>query len=418
MHEPPRFCAEGPCPSNLSELRSVILRYLCGSPAQSYPVDAAHLSSALRRAYRSLGHEKAALSVFRESNAATAIRELQKDLLVARCEGALSIKDSCGEVSILSADRRRRQRPQEETADEKVRDRDRRTRNVEPARNSKWKYEVMRNWTCQKSVRVVGPVVQPKLLEAEEEFRALLEEQQPRAASLLALKEDVQPAQLDTNELARSMANNSNAVNSSVNGSVNQTLEDLLAQNLKKELGGASVPNPEDSSHGAHSLGSLGANLEVVMLKLAELETIVGLQQEEIHKQEEIHSLQGRLKAETPATPNPSPSLSHQQRDAAQEARKVFGKAWKKKHQQRERRRFVTPIHSRRDKNTANVSKPTLTSRKEELVQRSSREAAGETSLDNSVSSKIIDDLVDGVEGAAGAVARPEETRRVTMRAR
>ncbi|CAJ1376455.1 unnamed protein product [Effrenium voratum] len=107
MHEPPRFCAEGPCPSNLSELRSVILRYLCGSPAQSYPVDAAHLSSALRRAYRSLGHEKAALSVFRESNAATAIRELQKDLLVARCEGALSIKDSCGEVSILSADRRR-----------------------------------------------------------------------------------------------------------------------------------------------------------------------------------------------------------------------------------------------------------------------------------------------------------------------
>lgn len=236
-----------------------------------------------------------------------------------------------------------------------------------------------------------------------------------QAASLLALKEDVQPAQLDTNELAHSMANNSNTVNSSVNGSVNQTLEDLLAQNLKKELGGASVPNPEDSSHGAHSLGSLGANLEFVMLKLAELETI-GLQQEEIHKQEEIHSLQGRLRMETPATPDPSPSLSHQQRDAAQ-ARKVFGKAWRKKHQQRERRRFVTPIHSRRDKNT-DVSKPTLTSRKEELVQRSSREAAGETSLDNSVSSKIIDDVVDGVEGAAGAVARPEETRRATMRAR
>ncbi|CAE8632408.1 unnamed protein product, partial [Polarella glacialis] len=105
---PPLFFADGPCPVSKQDLRSCVLRFLCGSPEQSFPIDAACLSASLRRAYMRAGQEKSALAVFRDSAAAEAVRTLHSELRAANCRGALEIEDADdGGVFISSVDSNR-----------------------------------------------------------------------------------------------------------------------------------------------------------------------------------------------------------------------------------------------------------------------------------------------------------------------
>ncbi|CAE7206521.1 unnamed protein product [Symbiodinium necroappetens] len=107
------------------------------------------------------------------------------------------------------------------------------------------------------------------------------------AASLLALKAEVHSALAgNLSEFPINMS-----VNSS-NGTVNEELLTILGMNAEQDLKAMSnVPNPENTSNstdGRHGLGELGRNLEFLMLKIVQLETVVELQQHEIQDLRDI----------------------------------------------------------------------------------------------------------------------------------
>ena len=100
-------------------------------------------------------------------------------------------------------------------------------------------------------------------------------------ASLLALKAETTAASLGDLEERGYPINMT--VNGS-NGTVDTQLEMIVGENAEQDMKEMnSIPNPENaSSNGTHGMGELARNLEFLMLKIVQLETVVEMQQHEI----------------------------------------------------------------------------------------------------------------------------------------
>ncbi len=200
-------------------------------------------------------------------------------------------------------------------------------------------------------------------------------------------------------------------VGSNTSNNTNQSLENILMKNLEHDLTQAdSIPSLESnsSSNGTHGFGSLGANLEFMMLKLAQLETIVELQQLEIHELKQF-KLQHMAKEHNVSTPKVSMIDKKAQDEAkTKKAQEVLKKVLRKHNHQRDRKEYV-----RSNPSEEKEQKEQESSVKQELLERQIKEKKQETktesqsvSLDNSVSSKIpiIDDAVDVITDGTGMI--------------
>ncbi|CAE7263886.1 proS, partial [Symbiodinium sp. CCMP2592] len=182
-------------------------------------------------------------------------------------------------------------------------------------------------------------------------------------------------------------------------------------------------PNGTNASTGGDGLAK---NLEFLMLKVAQLETAVELQQVEIRMgRTEIKRLNKKLDeyiGTQPggAAPPGAPSLLQTQAEEKvrlQQAQAILKKVFHKHQHQREKREFVTPMTEKRHQDSQSQAKES----KEQLLQRQQKKAssqksegqAGGTELDAAVSSKIIgtvvDAVVDGAESFGGAIAEGYE---------
>ena len=104
-------------------------------------------------------------------------------------------------------------------------------------------------------------------------------------AALLALKAETHGgASVKEEEFPINMTANSS------NGTVDRELEMILGENAEKDMAEMnSIPNPENASgNSTHGMGELGRNLEFLMLKIVQLETVVELQQHEIQELRDV----------------------------------------------------------------------------------------------------------------------------------
>lgn len=161
------------------------------------------------------------------------------------------------------------------------------------------------------------------------------------------------------------------------NGStLNDSVETMIRANLAHDFEEHhNIPDPAtNQTEGDSGMGSLGRNIEFMFLKVAELETIVELQQAQ------ITSLTDRLNAVENKTglvqkEVPKESIHHPQHP--EKVQNIFKKVWKKHHYQREKKRFVTPDHpahpahpSQKAKAEAAKAEAEAKKAKEALLQR------------------------------------------------
>ena len=179
-----------------------------------------------------------------------------------------------------------------------------------------------------------------------------------------------------------------------------EKLEEAISENLANDIKeAASIPNLENHTNqtdqSKHGFGQLGANLEFLMLKVAQLETIVELQQIEIHKLNEWKSK--HMSDEHNSTEAAS---EIQSKAKTQNAVEVLKKVLDKHNRQRENRDFGAKARHSEHK----ISK----SKESSLLQRQKIQASrvndSKKSLDSTVASKVIDDVVDEVDDVGDAV--------------
>eukprot|EP00931_Biecheleriopsis_adriatica_P007566 TRINITY_DN108838_c0_g1_i1.p1 TRINITY_DN108838_c0_g1~~TRINITY_DN108838_c0_g1_i1.p1 ORF type:complete len:711 (+),score=128.79 TRINITY_DN108838_c0_g1_i1:92-2134(+) len=102
---PPPFRVDGACPASPEELRSCVLRFICGSPAFGpLPVSGVGVNAALRREHMRAGHPRAALQIFRAADTVAALRSIRQSLQARQCPEALVLEDSAGGDDLLVAD--------------------------------------------------------------------------------------------------------------------------------------------------------------------------------------------------------------------------------------------------------------------------------------------------------------------------
>ncbi|CAJ1441752.1 unnamed protein product [Effrenium voratum] len=212
------------------------------------------------------------------------------------------------------------------------------------------------------------------------------------SASLLARKAEVRAGAVDTPfDITEGVANVSNSTNASL-------AQDEIKSNLAHDLQeAASIPDLENSTNSSkHGFGTLGSNLEFLMLKVAQLETIVELQQVEIHNLNEWKNK--HMQNEHNVSSNTSAiEVQAKEEEKKRNAAETLKKVLHKHNHQREKREFVTP------KPAQDVAKA---SQESALLQRQKKAKAKKTekSLDSTVTSKIIDDVVDVAEDVGGTV--------------
>ena len=253
--------------------------------------------------------------------------------------------------------------------------------------------------------------------------------------SLLAKKVEVHPAASPSllEDWATEAPLNFTAANESQNAT--ESVEDLIAKNLANDMKDINrLPDMENTSNNSessrehHGFGELTKNLEFMMLKLAQLETIAELQQAEIKglKEEnqaikmEIQALKGNSSNSSDSTASAA-QLKAKEAEKVKEAQEVFKKVVQKHLHQRLKRKFVTP-HSKQHSAESSPKKKQQgktqshhTHRAEQpgagevLLQRAKHRSEGELqSVDSSVSSKgipIVDDIVDPAEDAWDATS-------------
>lgn len=159
------------------------------------------------------------------------------------------------------------------------------------------------------------------------------------------------------------------------NGStLNDSVETMIRANLAHDFEEHhNIPDPAtNQTEGDSGMGSLGRNIEFMFLKVAELETIVELQQAQ------IMSLTDRLNAVENKTglvqkEVPKESIHHPQHP--EKVQNIFKKVWKKHHYQREKKRFVTPDHPAHPSQKAKAEAAKAEAKKNEaLLQRHQQE--------------------------------------------
>ncbi|CAE7349703.1 unnamed protein product [Symbiodinium sp. CCMP2592] len=178
---------------------------------------------------------------------------------------------------------------------------------------------------------------------------------------------------------------------------IKKGMEKVLLENAEEEMKELKdMPDPEEESKedDLEGMASLGRNLEFMMLKLAQLETIVELQQLQIKDMNEWKN--GCMCGEHNAT-QPRPNTSELQLAAEAHARKAgdtLKNVFQKHQHQRKTGNFAKPAAERQPPQPAPQPPQTPpTAAKTALLQRSgqrSEEGEEEQSLDDAVSSKAF----------------------------
>lgn len=252
--------------------------------------------------------------------------------------------------------------------------------------------------------------------------------------SLLAKKVEVYPASSPSllEDWATEAPLNFTAANESQNHT--ESVEDLIAKNLANDMKDINrLPDMENTSKNSessrehHGFGELTKNLEFMMLKLAQLETIAELQQAEIKGlKEENQAIKTEIQALKGNSSDPTVSaaqLKAKEAEKVKEAQEVFKKVVQKHLHQRLKRNFVTPHSShsshshsappkkqhRAQSHHTHQAEQNRSKAGEVLLQRAKHRSEGELqSVDSSVSSKgipIVDDIADAAEGAWDATS-------------
>ena len=193
-------------------------------------------------------------------------------------------------------------------------------------------------------------------------------------------------------DMTERVSNDTNVTNASA-------LENLFVNNMKHDLhqaaGFPDLDNTTNDTEGRHGLGQLGANLEFMMLKLAQLETVIELQQIEIHKLNEWKNIH---MAGEHNSPQPSSAMNQQNKLQAEQ---VLKKVLQKQNHQRMKREFVVPS-SQGTQTQKEVKQAKAVENKTQLLQRRASKSVSEKSLDNSVSTKVLEDIGDVVTDGTG----------------
>ncbi|CAE7451379.1 pol [Symbiodinium sp. CCMP2456] len=197
-------------------------------------------------------------------------------------------------------------------------------------------------------------------------------------------------------------------ITNSQDPTVAQKVERLLEKNLLHDAGEAnSMPEPNEGNGTNSSFGDLARNLEFLLLKVAQLETVVQLQQAELTA---AHTEIDALKEHVGLDVQHVAMAQRKSRDP-HAASEVLSKVLEKHHHQRETRNYDPDAH--KDLEAEDHSEPPAAGAAAEgaaeaLLQRqkqaksSRKEAeASEKSLDESVSSKWIEDVYSSTVGQA-----------------
>ena len=192
----------------------------------------------------------------------------------------------------------------------------------------------------------------------------------------------------------------------------NETLEKSIMDNLAHDLEeAANISDLENTTDkkGRHGFGDLGANLEFLMLKVAQLETIVELQQIEIHQLNEWKNKHMIAEHNGTAATASAVEIKAQEEAKTQNAVETLKKVLHKHNRQREHKEFG-PKSSSSEQNTHKEHKE-MKKKESALLQRQKMEKSkgkdSAKSLDSTVASKgipIVDDVVDAAESVGGAV--------------
>ncbi|OLQ01651.1 hypothetical protein AK812_SmicGene15575 [Symbiodinium microadriaticum] len=170
-------------------------------------------------------------------------------------------------------------------------------------------------------------------------------------ASLLALKAETTAASLGDLEERGYPINMT--VNGS-NGTVDTQLEMIVGENAEQDMKEMnSIPNPENaSSNGTHGMGELARNLEFLMLKIVQLETVVEMQQHEI---QDLRSVIGEhFDLDHNDTAASLKQVDPQAR--TKKAQETLKKVMQKHNHQREKRDFSPEAHRQEQKEELNLA--------------------------------------------------------------
>jgi len=188
------------------------------------------------------------------------------------------------------------------------------------------------------------------------------------------------------------------------NDAAKQGMERILSRNVVDDLQeDKSLPDPENDTkqeEGMEGMGDLGRNLEFMMMKIAQLETVVELQQLQIKDMNEWRK--AHMSREHNA-PQPQPPSTQEVQLAAKtkirQAHDTLKGVLRKHHKQLETRTFATKAHETQQpqavpSNSAEARAPGGAG--QALLQRSEEGGEEERSLDATVSSKFIGTLTSG----------------------
>ncbi|CAJ1440128.1 unnamed protein product, partial [Effrenium voratum] len=175
-----------------------------------------------------------------------------------------------------------------------------------------------------------------------------------------------------------------------------EAIGDLMGKNLLHDADEVNaMKGPENHTNATGGLGGLAKNLEFLMVKVAQLETLVELQQAELTAQQgELDRQQGELESvKKHLGLKMQVSLAQRSEVKVQDAHDVLKRVLLKHHRQRETRKY----HEKAADNAAEAQKAPE-GEKAALLQRQG-EKSEQRSLDSSVSRKIP--LVSEAEKAA-----------------
>ena len=182
-----------------------------------------------------------------------------------------------------------------------------------------------------------------------------------------------------------------------------EAIGDLMGKNLLHDADEVNaMKGPENHTNATGGLGGLAKNLEFLMVKVAQLETLVELQQAELTAQQgELDRQQGELESvKKHLGLKMQVSLAQRSEVKVQDAHDVLKRVLLKHHRQRETRKY----HEKAADNAAEAQKPPE-GEKAALLQRQG-EKSEQRSLDSSVSSKIpfVSDVAKAVNTAVATV--------------
>ncbi|CAE7687129.1 unnamed protein product [Symbiodinium sp. CCMP2456] len=226
-------------------------------------------------------------------------------------------------------------------------------------------------------------------------------------ASLLALKAETQVASLGDLEERGYPINMT--VNGS-NGTVDTQLEMIVGENAEQDMKEMNnIPNPENaSSNGTHGMGELARNLEFLMLKIVQLETVVEMQQHEIQDLPDLRSVIG----EHFDLDHNDTTASLKQVDPkarTKKAQETLKKVMQKHNHQREKRDFSPEAHRQEQKEELNQAE----AQQRKLLSRRDQEAKDTLLLEAETDEMEEADEEEGEERSSRRRGWPRRRRRL-----